>query len=180
MNLIPFALFSTKVPSRFLMPLAKKKHSSKSIFALYCDYTVILVTTLMITALIQTYSNIYLMTVSTKFTVTFPAMMTFITYPLMLFSYFSICLLISDGMTLGTLVTKQRLMVENEFKQALTLTINAFTLNLLYWRIKDFFNVQDYRYQELMQESNSYIDLHSLLENRTSDEEQSQIYQVAA
>lgn len=159
MNLTAFALFSTRIPSAFLGPVKKKNHHIKNLFSLFCDCTLTLFMTMMITTFFQVYGGIYLSTVSSKFTISFPVMMNFITYPLVTFAYFTICMMANDGMTLGTHATKQRLIVHTELKQALLLTLNALTLNLCYFKIKDLFRPMDYRYQEMMEEKFENISL---------------------
>lgn len=120
----------------------------------------------------------YLMTVSTKFTVSYPAMMNFVTFPLVTFTYFLICLMVNDGMTLGTYLTKKRLITKNEYRLALVLTLNAITLNLFYSKLENLFRSQDYRYQELMEDKFETIDLQTLINEEHKELEEN--FHIAA
>lgn len=177
MNLTTFALFSTKIPGSFLVPRKKKKHHLKNLFSLFTDYTFTFILTVCLAEFVKVYAGIYLSTVSTKFTVSFPAVMSFITYPLVTFTYFMMSLVLNDGQTIGTYLTKQRFPVRDEYKQALLLTVNSLTLNLLYFKLMDEFRSQDYRYEELMEEKYQTISLHTLIEEEKEDH---QDYQIAA
>jgi len=180
MNLIPFALYSTKIPGSFLLPRKKKQNHIRNLFSLCCDYSFTMFLTLMISEFFKMYAAIYLMTVSTKFTISFPATMIFVTYPLVTFTYFSICLLANDGMTVGTYFTKQRLFTKKEYQQAFMLTLNALTLNFMYPKMNKYFRSQDYRYQKLIEENFETINLHDLIKEAPEYQEEEEDFQIAA
>lgn len=171
MNLVPFALFSQKIPGEFLLPQNKKSNTARNITSLIIDYAVVSIFTSIITLMMSTLINMYLGMVSTKFVMNYPQLMNFIVFPLALFAYYTICLHAGDGLTLGSKMTRQRITEGNSLKQALHFTLTATTFGATYFLVKNSFEKIDYRYQNLVMIRDEKVDLHALItENEHEDQ----------
>lgn len=169
MNLVPFALFSQKIPGEFLLPQKKKSHTTRNFASLIIDYVFVTIITSLITLMMSTLINTYLGTVSTKFVMNYPQMMGFIVFPVALFAYYTICLYACDGMTLGSKLTKQRISEGDSFKLALHFTLTTSTLGVTYFLVKNSFESLDYRYENLMILRDEKVDLHALIKEEHED-----------
>lgn len=178
MNLVPFALFSQKIPGEFLRPQKKKSNTTRNICTLIIDSAFVSVLTSAFTLMMSTLINMYLGTVSTKFVMNYPQMMSFIVFPIALFAYYTICLHACDGMTLGSRVSKQRITEGDSLKQAMHFTLTAITLGATYFLVKNSFEKLDYRYENLMIIQDERVDLHALIKEEEHEDQQE--WEIAA
>ncbi|HLT23040.1 MAG TPA: hypothetical protein VKZ84_06345 [Bacteriovoracaceae bacterium] len=171
MNLIPFALFSEKIPATFLVPEKKKPVLLKNIFSLFLDYLAVSFISALTTSMISLFFNSYLGTLSSKFQMAFPSYMGLITLPLMLFTYYSICFYACDGLTIGSRVTKQRINEGHALKQAFYFTLTIATFGATYFLIKNSFVKIDYRYDNLVTIRDERVDLHTLIKDEKHEDQ---------
>lgn len=171
MNLIPFALFSEKIPSTLLAPEKKKPVLLKNIFSLFIDYLAVTSFSALITSMTSLFFNSYLETLSNKFQMIYPSYMGLIVFPLMLFTYYSICFYACDGLTIGSKVTKQRITQAYPLKQALFFTLTISSFGATYFLIRDSFKKIDYRYENLIAIRDERVDLHAFIKEKDHEDQ---------
>lgn len=182
MNLIPFALFSQKIPEYYLVPQKKKGEHAKNLFSLSLDMFFLLNLCGLITAIATEGLNTFLFTFSSKYSVVFPTVMYLLTFPLLTFAYYLVCLHCADGMSMGMRMTKKRLVHtsfdDHEASMAMKMTMTLMSLGLTYPLIAQSLNSKDYRYTYLMEIKDQKVDLHALIKEREHEEVEE--FQIAA
>ena len=182
MNLIPFALFSQKIPAAYLAPQEKKIKHAQNLIALAIDQFFLFTLTSVVTEVVSTGLNSILQTLSSKYILQYPSSFALAIFPLLTFTYYLISIHCCDGMSLGMRITKKRLshkeFESSELLMALRLTLTLFTFGLAYPSIKNSFEKIDYRYEDLVEIRDEKVDLHALLEKREHEEQED--YQIAA
>lgn len=171
MNLVPFALFSQKIPASFLAPQKNKSFTLRNLSSLFIDYLVVSAFTLTVTTMMISFLNIYLATLSSKFIIIYPQMMGLLVLPIALLLYYSICLYACDGSSLGTKITKQRISADTPLKTAGQLTLTIMTFGTTYFLIKGLFKRPDYRYENLMMIRDERVDLHALVKDNEHEDQ---------
>lgn len=184
MNLIPFALFSQKIPTTYLAPQEKKVKHAQNIMALAVDQLALLTLSAFITQVTSAGLNGILQTLSSKYALNYTLALELSVFPLLTLAYYLVSIHFCDGMSLGMRLTKRRVShteFENrELSMACKLTMTVCSFGLLYPFIKNSFEKIDYRYEDLVEIRDEKVDLHALLQRREHEEEQVEDYQIAA
>ena len=184
MNLIPFALFSQKIPAAYLAPQEKKVKHAQDIIALAVDQLFLLTSSALIMGITTAGLNGILQTLSSKYVLNYPQALELSIFPLLTLAYYLVSIHSCDGMSLGMRLTKRRVShkdFENrELSMACKLTLTVCSFGLLYPLIKNSFEKIDYRYEDLVEIRDEKVDLHALLQRREHEEEQVEDYQIAA
>lgn len=170
MNLALFALFSQKIPIEFLHPQKKKFSTLKNLSSLALDFLVVATITWLISQMFSSLINLNLAIFTRKFVMSYPLIMSFIVFPLALMTYYTICLYACDGMTWGSKLTKQRILSHHHWRTALQFTLTQCTLGGTYFLVKDQFEKDDYRYENLMMIRDEKVDLHALIKTQEHED----------
>lgn len=184
MNLIPFALFSQKIPTAYLAPQEKKVKHAQNIIALAIDQLSLLTLSAFIIQITSVGLNSILQTLSSKYVLNYTQALELSVFPLLALTYYLASIYFCDGMSLGMRLTKRRVShkeFENkEFSMACKLTLTVCSFGLSYPFIKNSFEKIDYRYENLVEIRDEKVDLHALLQRREHEEEQVEDYKIAA
>lgn len=184
MNLIPFALFSQKIPAAYLAPQEKKMKHAQNIIALAVDQLFLLTSNALIMGITTAGLNGILQTLSSKYVLNYPQALELSIFPLITLAYYLVSIHSCDGMSLGMRLIKRRIshkeFENHEISTACKLTLAICSFGLLYPLIKNSFEKIDYRYEDLVEIRDEKVDLHALLQRREHEEEQVEDYQIAA